>query len=261
MKEPMKIEAISDIMQAAHLAADEFGRITEKVLWWRGHSMKDWSLVPKLYRSPGLPKLEANLSRQFLQGARTRSDKCPKEGDIVAWLFFMQHYGLPTRLLDWTESPLIATFFAVDTLKRSGPAALWAINPFYLNQSQGFGSVLLGPAGDLASPLFKAALEQRSAQTERIMAIVADQVDSRMMAQYSTFTIHGTATPLEKLKESEKFVIRFEIPESAMGRLSEDLYLLGIRKANLFPDLDHLASELTNRAHKIVEIAHAHGKS
>src|SRR5208337_1741833 len=61
--------------------------------------------------------------------------------------FLMRHYGAPTRLLDWTESVLIAAYFAVACQQRGRSAAIWMLDPYTLNeQNEDFGaSVVLSP--------------------------------------------------------------------------------------------------------------------
>ena len=67
-----------------------------------------------------------------------------------------------------------------------------------------------------------------------------------MLVQLSTFTIHGVTTHLEDLEESDKFLIRFDIPASAKVGIKDYLTQLGITESRLFPDLEHLASELAS---------------
>lgn len=102
--------------------------------WWRGQSNADWQLVPKIFRLSVKTEDEAHLIHRFVQRALTRYENCPDLGDLAGWVFLAQHYGLPTRLVDWTESPLVALHFAVTEESRDDTdGALWVLSPSRLN--------------------------------------------------------------------------------------------------------------------------------
>jgi len=104
--------------------------------WWRGQADARWSLVPSLYRK-GFASKEGNINSRFRMMAKVRHANCPTSDDAFPWLFLMQHYRLPTRLLDWSESPLVAVYFATEAEAGDDTdAALWALSPTGLNLQQ-----------------------------------------------------------------------------------------------------------------------------
>ena len=64
-----------------------------------------------------------------------------------------------------------------------------------------------------------------------------------MLAQMSRFTLHSDPTPLEELG-TDKWLRRYMIPKNAKAKIHAQLSALGIRRSNLFPDLENLAGEL-----------------
>ena len=86
-------------------------------LWFRGNGHEKFKLIPTLYRhrtakiQAEFKKLECQLMARFRQRSLPYHTRDLRD-DWEA-LFFMQHYGVPTRLLDWTENPLIALHFAL----------------------------------------------------------------------------------------------------------------------------------------------------
>jgi len=211
--------------------------------WYRGHSDASWKLVPSVHRHYDAMGEHA-LYAGFRLAAPTRHARCPDENNLPAWITLMQHYGLPTRLLDWTTAPLIALYFAVAHEPATTDAAVWQLGASALNRlSSSATNYVLVLAGREARPLLDAAFDLRDVQTE-VLAVAAHDVDLRMTVQQSNFTIHGTDQPLEERSNADQFLWKFIIPAYARPRIVEELRFLNIRRRALFPDLANLAEDL-----------------
>ena len=212
-------------------------------VWWRGQSLEEWSLVPRVLRDDRGANYEQQAATRFRRMALTRHPKCPSQDDYPSWLYLMQHYGLPTRLLDWTESPLLALFFAV-RYNVAHTGALWALAPYKLNARQINEESVLTSADPRAQTLIRAAFDPKIASPRVCVATYPEEVDIRLSVQLSAFTLHGGPTPIEVLPDSGEFLTKFTIPADAKLPLAASLDALGLRLPNLFPDLEHLAADL-----------------
>src|SRR5580765_7717482 len=105
----IQIDSIGSLISAVSERISSDNRI----LWFRGHRDSRWSLLPAIKRGY-LADDERNFSNRFRSRAGTRHEMLPNYDDLPSWLSLMQHYGVPTRLLDWTSSPLIALYFALE---------------------------------------------------------------------------------------------------------------------------------------------------
>lgn len=112
---------------------------------FRGQSQVEWPLATSFeraavagrVRSHDLQNREWWILRQFQRRAHLVLASPPNQLAILEWLALIQHYGGPTRLLDFTYSPYIAAFFAVEFTTTD--AAIWGVNLGALDD-------LLGPA-------------------------------------------------------------------------------------------------------------------
>ena len=100
-------------------------------MWFRGQSDYSWGLVPSVQRKDGMGKnYEQYISTNFMIHTMRLNSNAPQQYDRASWLTLMQHYGLPTRLLDWSESPLVALYFALSGDEDAKTdAAVWVLNP------------------------------------------------------------------------------------------------------------------------------------
>jgi len=111
---------------------------------FRGHRNQQWPLLSALSRylrnfrvDPGVwAAQEQRILRIFKRKAHHFLSAGPLPDDDFEWLALMQHYGLPTRLLDWTESVLVAAYFAVcDENHADKNGKIWILNPGKLRAS------------------------------------------------------------------------------------------------------------------------------
>lgn len=227
------------ISAAAALVEDwsdaETGEISP---WYRGQKRADWQLIPGHYRHSHISPDE--IRSEFVLKATDLLPRVPSSD--WEWYFLMQHYGLPTRLLDWTTGSLIALHFALchDTAQQD--AAVWTIDPWRLNHwSLSSPDLLLSTdeaASRYLSPLYTAAhIPQRPA------AIVPPYNSPRITVQRGAFTVHGSsASPLEEQYKAR--LSKITIPADAALRMRRELRNAGISEFTLFPDLDGLSRDI-----------------
>jgi hypothetical protein len=213
--------------------------------WWRGHSDVAWPLVPSLYRK-GFANKEFNINGRFRMMAKARHSNCPSNQDLFGWLFLMQYYRLATRLLDWSESPLVALYFVTEA--KAGDetdGALWGLIPSELNVHQMKTDAIRMPGSKNLHKLCLEAFAPKKVNPDcRILSVLTEQSDLRHLVQQSVFTIHGCDTPMNHLSGSDDYLALIRIPASSKPAFRQVLALFGISRAGLFPDLENLAEEL-----------------
>lgn len=217
-------------------------------VWFRGQASKDWKLVPSIARNPDIPP-EMNLIKKFKQSASILLNPLPT--NLIDWLFIMQHHGAPTRLLDWTESPLVASYFAADNVKEdiSKDGVVWALLPVELNKlaniypdySFDIPSFSEDKVTDTYSPeSFAGELTSNLSP----LAIMAPRNSARMQIQLSVFTInHRNNTPIENTGDKHH-VWRYIIPEADKASFKDDLKYIGLGRFQLFPELQSIGDLL-----------------
>lgn len=230
--------------------------------WFRGEPNCDTPLLPKVYRRRhGRDSHDENaLLQMFRMKAGTFSaNRLPDRGHTDQWLFLAQHVGLPTRLLDWTESALVGLYFA---LAHTEPV-VWMIEPFKLNElsittdrehdfkiQNVFPLTWIVPEEpgvvNIGSANINSAWERGNGGVEFPVAIVPTNVHPRMSAQRSTFTVHGRQKASINTLVPEEILARFVISKDKVADILRDLHLLGIHDSTAFPDLDGLARELSD---------------
>lgn len=206
-------------------------------VWFRGHGLKDWKLVPGLARVPSHLKAEGALIKRFMQNAAPHIVAPPRYE--WEWMFLMQHHGAGTRLLDWSESPLAALYFAVYNTEHKASGAVWCLNPLALNKAANlqfpFESEIPAFGQDKVLENYLPSHVQESTSNLFTVAIVGPRTTPRMAAQLGTFTInHRLHTPIEEIGDG-KHIWRWIIPGKAKKSILKELARLGYTALTLFP--------------------------
>ncbi|HJX10240.1 MAG TPA: FRG domain-containing protein [Candidatus Binatia bacterium] len=215
-----------------------------QTVWFRGHGVATWKLVPSLARRKSHLRAENAVIKRFMQNATPHLQSQPQEE--WEWMFLMQHYRAPTRLLDWTESALAALYFAVSKQKHNKQdGAVWCLDPIALNKAANIKFSF-----ELEIPSFGQDKSMENYLPTRVhegtselnpVAIMGPRNTPRMAAQLGTFTInHRLHGPIETIGTSSH-VWRWIIPAEAKKELLKELAHLGFTELTLFPELEKVA--------------------
>ena len=214
--------------------------------WFRGHTDSHWSLVPSIYRPPHHELNEHQLRYDFHRRAHPFLTETTYQPDTeFDWYFLMQHYGLPTRLLDWTESALIALFFATRKANRPGNRAVWVLNPWKLNELVAdIGDVIPSPK-DAAIQSYLTPVWSYLDLPKYPLALKPPYNSKRLASQRGAFTIHGLRKRgLEGYAELQPHLVRIIIPQSSVATIRRELTTAGMVESVIFPDLSGLCREI-----------------
>ncbi len=258
---------------------------------FRGQGKASWPLAPSIERrkpTRSFRVTESDLLYDFKRHSRSVYSNLPEFGDVPSWLSLMRHHGVPTRLLDWTNSAYIALFFACsDLASKQNPvgeinpgdsyASVWALDGVALSAAfQAKASELTHtPADgwDLSNPehfkLLAWYLFDRQNEADGLVAeVLPRSSNERMSFQQGTFLAtcnHNIsfesslrlmmtcsiahAQATEQAHNEKPWVRQFAFPLELREEILKHLYDVNVHALTLFPDLDGLGRLLADKYH------------
>lgn len=209
---------------------------------FRGQADQSWPLLPSLYRTR--PNVASDtIEESFDIYEKTGISRFFNEGlpylpaikrNSLNDRILAQHFGVPTRMLDWSNDPLVALFFAVENLKHNADSAVFMILP------------------DAHLDIEPERL--RNASSYKAIKVVPPAIDRRIPAQKSVLTWHpygppdAPFVPIEQRPDmggevvTENGLVRgfakIIIPAQLRVAIRYHLFEMGIDRRNLFPGLD-----------------------
>lgn len=189
---------------------------------------------------------EQRAIRIFRRKAHNYISNADALSDDLRCVGLMQHHGAPTRLLDFTKSPYVAAFFALERALRT--SAVYALNTpaLWLNRAMPMASSQL--TRDIIDPRAPGNFEKLFLSNKHAVIWFGEpaEMDQRLIAQAGMFVVPGVLD--QSLDEilagyggGEALLCKIELPIGLRKSAMRALYRLNITNASLFPDLDGLA--------------------
>ena len=217
-----EIRNASDRLRAA--AREAGGKNAGVEIWYRGCPNGKYKLLPSLLRYSNGLDVEVQLWKQYCR---------LKEGKGWDTLFDMQHYFVPTRLLDWTTASNVALYFALNAEDCSKPS-IYVLNPWILNRQ----AIPEQPRDSYPDDYAVGCCKR-----EWPLAIEPPFRNPRITAQCSVFTVHGRSDlPIDDLcpESLEKIILDCSDLETERKHFCNE----GARSFQMFPDETGMAMAL-----------------
>jgi hypothetical protein len=205
---------------------------TDHFILYRGQGL-DKTLLPKIarYNLPDADATERDMLSDFQQRSLYLIEHHP--GNSWDWLALAQHHGMATRLLDWTENPLIALWFSIfqkiEDLTTEY-SVVWAFDV---------------PKEDI----IHSTEDQDPFKGRNIKVFKPNHITKRITAQFGWFTIHkaessGRFIPFEQNPHYSKRLFKIQVHSKCFKECKSRLHNFGINSASMYPDIDGLAKHV-----------------
>src|ERR1051326_2752338 len=216
---------------------------------FRGERDGSWPLYSALSRylnyhavaCDAWPEQEGRILRIFKRKAHQFLERPPDWDDDFQWLALMQHHGAPTRLIDFTWSPYVAAFFALE--RTLGDCVVWAMNPARVASTR-------APRTTSKDPRIPGNFAKHYLKGNQHFIWMGDPltINRRLIAQSGTFLVPGILdVPVEEIlsdRDQKNILAKFVLANSVREQGMRELYRMNITYATLFPDLDGLARSM-----------------
>lgn len=227
------VEAIKD--RKANFEGEE--------IWYRGQANSKYELVPSLLRKAANGKKEEEIFRLYNKISQRISEKRLSNWET---LFDMQHYYIPTRLLDWSENVGISLFFAIKNCRDENDVALYLLDPLALNKYSKKNKIPILPDDDDGMDYIENYINNRPYPPQYPIAVKPNFINDRMVAQRGAFTVHGTdSSSIESLCPDA--VSKIIIETSAFAEILEFLDIANINEYTVFPDMSGVANYIRDK--------------
>jgi len=235
----------------------------DKSLWYRGCGSCHYKLEPSLHRNPEISTNKEMLDLEVKIIDRFSQRSVPYVSPTVRgdWeiLFFIQHFGIPSRLLDWTENPFVALYFALTSAVKKnikGIAAyekvvIWILDPVLWNREVLKDITYKGGILSIESKhlyAYKPRTEFDLMKDDPV-CMFGTHNSARIVAQRGVFSVFGkNKRSMEDVVSTNGFgnttLQRLTIEPDRIEPLLDSLISIGITDSVIFPDLTGLATEL-----------------
>ncbi|WP_281868563.1 FRG domain-containing protein [Brevibacillus parabrevis] len=242
--------------------ADALSSLTaEGFSFFRGQSSNLKCLLPSLLR------LDADANREYSDicdqnfmiqfKARAVSYLSTVPNDDWEWMLTAQHFGLPTRLLDWSQSALIGLYFAVESdrhvySKDGDSPVVWCLNPFELNAKAPFtieDGILSFSQNSKA--FIQTGLEEfygigkRKDRSVHPIAVIGPRSNNRINAQRGAFTLFPlNCHALEEFGDAHEYLVKIVIDKEKKQVIKKQLFDMGISCVSVYPELQSISSDI-----------------
>ncbi len=226
--------------------------------WFRGHDKRTYKLEPGVYREgftkqaqtiygKDLESKRLNLEREMLSEFRTTGATMLDPNRIVPLYFIAQHFGMPTRLLDWTANPLAALFFAVrEHETEDGDVFVMEPTQVIPRPQPNIKGEPLQHVRTMRHPYVEDAIgmsfwhDPTEERKPVILPIRPDNQAGRIGQQSSLFTLHMH----QCAPKNNPTLARIKIPAAKKKTIREELRRLNINQFSIYHDLEHLSKEI-----------------